>query len=929
MHATGILYDEIALIENVHLWVTTMSSSYLRPFRHTATLIALSLTTALCEVCKQQAAVTSNTLHQLEGEKKKKPRNQGRIEEFKKKVAQGNERQETCRNTLQDFFDTVFVHRYRDVDPKIRTDCVEALGQWIKILPDVFFDSNHLRYLGWMLSDAYAPTRHETVKQLEKVMKSGKDVGILRSFIDRFRPRIVEMATQDSETSVRVSAVDLLDLIRQEGILEPDDIDTVGQLIFDSEARVRRAVVGFFAENIKDLYEAKIEELGGEEALEEVLAAEEDDYKTPRAGWITLKCLAEVLSSYDADDSEGSQSQFVDSAENDFISHGSSESRFTLATQALYEKVPDISTWEILAGYLLFDHSASIDSTSAGADVEQNLRASFKLSEKEEVILLEVLNASVKLSLSMGDEHEKGKDSLKKKKLSKAELAEAQESTARRLAGLIPQLLKKFSANPATTTAVLRLEHVLNLGVFQQLRQDGAFAALLHEITSQFSAHADQRVLTEASAAILHAKGFEDLEEITEEQVQSLWENTIADFRKRFPKTNVMSVRGDSDTKQLTDLRNIVTRIGKLASISDPTERFESTPVVKGRANERAKLPVIDMLLECVGRGFLEESQPDIDDFEDRLVSSACQATLFYFMWKARSLQALVKASNEIPDIDVDQIKERLDTFTGNLIRVFSSRADVDEIRLITTGVLLDIYSLYSTFSPSKQSKDATAADKYAYLQTFIYEAESDVQEEITTIFAQLEQKYAKKAHKSLEAPADDDEPEDLESEPEDDDDVTDAERKGDILTVERQLCDLSAKLVLAILAGVIDVSGPLKGKLRTRIQRNRLKLGANFKEVIAYLDDDRLKESGQKKSHKSKAHQAAIESRKKSKMLVEEDDDEEEEEEEEEDEDQPEEGTAEDLRRRELLEDDPGAGVDIDEDVEEHEEEEDDVMGD
>lgn len=48
---------------------------------------------------------------------------------------------------------SVFVHRYRDRDPHIRVDCLDALGQWIKALPDVYLDSQYLRYLGWMLSD--------------------------------------------------------------------------------------------------------------------------------------------------------------------------------------------------------------------------------------------------------------------------------------------------------------------------------------------------------------------------------------------------------------------------------------------------------------------------------------------------------------------------------------------------------------------------------------------------------------------------------------------------------------------------------------------------------------------------------------------------------------------------------------------------------
>jgi cohesin complex subunit SA-1/2 len=208
-------------------------------------------------------------------------------------------------------------------------------------------------------------------------------------------------------------------------------------------------------------------------------------------------------------------------------------------------------------------------------------------------------------------------------------------------------------------------------------------------------------------------------------------------------------------------------------------------------------------------------------------------------------------------------------------------------LRLLATGTLLDSHVLFSTLNPAKStSKDAGAeveADNnnpYVYLETLVQEIEPKVQEELTSIFVTAEKQYAKKAKKALEPPADDDEPEDIESDSEDDEDDeedSDSTRKADTLKAEQKLCELAGKLVLAILAGVIDGSGPLKGKLRTRIQRNRNKLGPNFREVVAYLDDPKPKDKGGKKSHKSKAQQAAAiaaEAKKKSAERVVEDDD-------------------------------------------------------
>jgi len=256
-------------------------------------------------------------------------------------------------------------------------------------------------------------------------------------------------------------------------------------------------------------------------------------------------------------------------------------------------------------------------------------------------------------------------------------------------------------------------------------------------------------------------------------------------------------------------------------------------------------------------------------------------------------------------------LKETQETFTLNVISVLSSRATLDPLRLLATGTLLDLHTLFATLRPTKKSKsksgnaaiDIDENNKYEYLQSLIKEITPEVRNELASIFNAAEKQYAKRAKKSLAAPGDDEEPEDVDSEPEDDEDedATDSEKRSDILKAEQQLCELTGKLVLAILAEVIDASGPLKGKLCTRIQRNRTKLDHNFKEVVAYLDNPKTKGN---RSHKSKEQQAADAAKKaaKSVELVEV------EEEEEEDlleEVEPDEGTVEDLRRRGLLDED------------------------
>ncbi len=912
MHESGVMYEEeIPLIENIHVWFATMTSCFSRPFRHTATVVSLAVTSGLCAMVTREIDMVAKVRLLMEGEKNKKASNKARLADYKRTIEASEKKQQFLKGKIDDFFETVYVHRYRDVDPKIRTECVEAMGDWITGLSSVFLEGAYLRYLGWMLSDTHPPVRHAVVKQLHRIMEIKANVGGMRHFIERFRTRIIEMATRDSETEIRAATVHFVNLIRESGLLEPDDIDKIGRLIFDSEHRVRKAVVEFFVASMNDVYENKVEELGGEEDLEEVLSADREDFDATRREWIKLKTLAEILSAYDSEDSDEMPSQIQTRNDSKFLNVSGTESRFTLADI--------LKEWEVLAGYLLFDHS----SKPSGNKTERALKQKVKPTESEEIILLEILNAVVRMASSAnGDEAAKSRNK-SKKLFTKAELAEKNEATARQLATLIPRLLKKYGANPHTATIVLRLEHVLNLEIFEELRQSAVYAKLLDEISTQFNGHADRGVLTEAGAAFLHAKSYADLEEVTESKIQSLWEDAVSILR-RINKAGEISIRGSFRESITIELSHNLARIDKLASISSCVEPLEAA----GRSDE--PLP-IKILLDVVARGNFEEPDPDRDELEDEVVLSAIRSSMFYFMWKMHALTESISAGEKIHDIDIDNLRELQEHFISNLITSLSSRATLDPVRLFATGTLLDLLVLFSTIRSSKKSKAKNgvlaeaAKEPNENLQSLVQEITPEVQQELTAIFEQAEKQFAKKAKKTLVEPGDDEAPEDLESdiEDEDDEDTTDVERQAEMLKAEQRLCELSGKLVLAILAKVIDASGPLAGKLRTRIQRNKDRLGPNFKKVLEYLEDPKSKQK--QKSHKSNLEQAAAVGKKaaKSAELVEEED----EEDDPFDEPEVEEGDVEDLRRRELLDEEPVASVAGD--SEGDQDEEDDIMSD
>lgn len=910
------MYKDQTLLDNLHAWLASMSSSSLRPFRHTATTIALSVQSGLVEVADILDGRISNIEQQLQASKKGK--NKTKTAEIQRNLDDANEFRKVCSDSIQSFFDTVFVHRYRDVDPKIRTECVEALGTWIWDLPTIFMEPGYLRYLGWMLSDTNAQTRQEVLKQLARVFK--RDAQQLGHFIDRFRPRLIEMASRDAEVSVRVAAIAVIDLLRGAAMLEPNEIDSIGKLIFDNELRIRKAVVGFFVACVMDVHEGKIEEIGGSDTVDELFeGADEDDFDSPRNEWINIKCLAETLAIYDAqieEDSQNGASLGLDVAV-DLLEAAIPDSRISLASQALYDKVPEIKKWGILAGYLLFDHTTSTKakskSKSRGDDAEMAFKKAVAPTTHEESILLDVLSSAVKSSLAQSTEQDK-----LKKRTHRPEGVEAQEDIALELASLIPRLLSKFGAEPETAAIVLRLEHFLNLNAFQQLRQDSSvYEKLLDEVSTQFNRHDDKRVLSEATTALLHARQYAELEEMTDGKLSNLWENVITALRN-FEKTCELSARGNLAEAQLKELSTVLMKISKLASISDCIEVLEAES-----SSSDSSSPIIQVLANIVHRGKYEPLEEEMDDLEDEAVSFAIKSCQFYFMWKTRSFSLHLGQHLDISNDELDRLSVLRQSYRRHLIETLSSRAAIDQLRLFATGSLCDLHITFATLRPAierfrpAQAEDASSNEKY---KSLVQEIEPGLISELVSIFDGAERQYAKKAKKdkALNEPAEDEDPmtddEDLDEDDEDEN-LTAEERFTAELKAEKALCELTAKFVLAITAKLLDNKGNNAGKLRRRLVRNQTKLGHNFKEVVAYLDERKLIERTKKKA-------AAINpvSKPQKPQLSEEivgdeiEDD---------DEDifdatpPPEEGSKDDLRRRELIEDP------IEDDEEEEEEQE------
>lgn len=307
---------------------------------------------------------------------------------------------------------SVFVHRYRDLDPNIRAECVRAVGLWFRKYPKYFFEADHILYVAWVLSDSNNHVRLEAVKALSGIYEQVDYIGLLNHFTERFKPRLIEMATSDTELSIRVTVIQVLSAIDSH-FLVTEEREKLSLLLFDEEPKVRKAVSHF----VRDVWEEAV----GEELSERHKPTDKDQER------IGLKLLAALLVKWSKalDDLFGDthESELGDGPANDDFETSpvrqtnrrkevlgvvgtETRGRIALAVEALWDEVEILSNWEFILDILLLDHSASgedsrLNSTPRAKSKSNGKKRNndfvvdeaWRLEEVEESILLEVFVA--------------------------------------------------------------------------------------------------------------------------------------------------------------------------------------------------------------------------------------------------------------------------------------------------------------------------------------------------------------------------------------------------------------------------------------------------------------------------------------------------------------------------------------------------------
>ena len=248
----SIIYDQY-LMESVISLLITLSDSQVRAFRHTATLAAMKLMTALVDVALTLSINLDNIQRQYDTErqKTKEKRTSEKLDSLMSKRQELEENMEDIRTMLGYLFKSIFVHRYRDSVAEIRSTCMSEIGTWMKRFPNHFLDDSYLKYVGWTLHDKVGDVRLKCLQALHPLYDSEEIARKMELFTNKFKDRIVQM-TLDKEWDVAVQAVKLLCHIHKyhPEVLSDKDCEHIYELVFSTHRSVAQAAGEFLNERL-------------------------------------------------------------------------------------------------------------------------------------------------------------------------------------------------------------------------------------------------------------------------------------------------------------------------------------------------------------------------------------------------------------------------------------------------------------------------------------------------------------------------------------------------------------------------------------------------------------------------------------------------------------------------------------------------------
>ncbi|KAI8387466.1 hypothetical protein BD560DRAFT_382586 [Blakeslea trispora] len=671
------IYDGI-LIETLQNWLTTMSSSVYRPFRHTATIVGLQIIGQLCVVGEKERNSLSVASRQMSAEKKKKSQTKN-LTLLQQNYANIQSHCKDLEEYLKEFFEGIFIHRSRDVESVIRTECIRELCNWMQNFQGFFVDNAYLRYFGWSLNDPNASVRSETLKSISKLYKLEDIATKLSVFINRFKSRIEEMALYDVDVSVRVHAIQLCSQLFKQGIniLSDTGRDHLSSMIASDAARVRKSAAPF----VKSMLDTNVISPLLQSTTRALSSGRRSNVVVNKP-WVTYKAFAHFLVEQTATLLESQKSKDDDHAmqldlEN-LTSQLTEKRRLIIANivDALWEQLPELQDYQTMSDYLCRDHSKSlqdIDQMDTGSTIED----CYRLDEEQETVLIYVFVACLQTAITKGLDKNMPEGTKDKRKLEASYYEEGKNELSRHLVQTLPKLLTKHFDEVHRMQQLVTIPTLMNLQVYIELRAEKEYDALLEILNRVYLSAISNDLLKNCAEALCHVMNNTQLMEVNRSFMDELQTAVVQQVREACSGKDLVTANYTSAL--IHSISVGLLRLERLMNFADGTSALDDT--------QGMSMSVLDHVGALVDRAAFGSK-------EEKGISLSAMAILArYMMWKCHALSA-TNASEAAPAI------ERRRDWTFDKLSELIKAADIsplEEVRATALAYLIDIYWLFTS----------------------------------------------------------------------------------------------------------------------------------------------------------------------------------------------------------------------------------------
>ncbi|XP_062831399.1 cohesin subunit SA-2 isoform X2 [Anolis carolinensis] len=454
-----ILYDSY-LMDTIISLLTGLADSMVRAFRHTSTLAAMKLLTALVNLHLNLDISKHNLerLYEVEKNRAAGKRTNSRLDQLEKKKKEFEQKYLEMDNMMNAIFKGTFLQRYRDIIPEIRAICIEEMGSWMKMYPDTFLNDSYLKYIGWMLYDKQPEVRLKCLQGLQGIYGQKDLVYKMDLFTSRFKDRIVSMSL-DKEHEVAVQAMKLLMLMSQncEDALSSEDYETLYQFVYTTHRPLATAAGELFYNRLL------------------IQESEMDSFANRNGKWEPVASQLRTL--------------IIFFLESELHSH------VTYLVDSLWDwALSVLKDWECMTA-LLLENTNDHDEA---------------LSKAEESALIEIILATIR---EAAEGHPPaGRAGTRKVLSAKEKKIQVEDCTkiTEHFIVVLPQLLAKYSTDAEKVTNLLQIPQYFDLELYSTGPLDKHLDTLLKEVEAIVAKHSDTDVL-ETCSRVYHVLGSEGL----------------------------------------------------------------------------------------------------------------------------------------------------------------------------------------------------------------------------------------------------------------------------------------------------------------------------------------------------------------------------------------------------------------------------------